>query len=1769
MTDILCNWLNDEVNLSKKLDKSQFAEDFASGFYLGEILHKFQLQHDFDKFSAGQTADAKLNNFTRLEPVLHLLEIPFDTNIAYDIMMMRHGTATRLLYQMYIALHRKVKSNLTGAAMESMRPSAPVKLEQIESGLYKERLKTLLPRESDLILEKVSTKFQAKRKDNERKALDARYKEMEKYNEISQQQRQAALEKSRVAKQKQTEILAKIQAATVHIPKPPPTKTLKVMNMKRELRQRREAELVRNEIKGFESNLTKLVAPTSSQTDQSDGGDAGLQNSIEYLQQIKTRLEEDSTARDERAKRRRKVLVDQMKAHHAQEESLRQEQVVQRLMRQSQQERRIAVQLMQARREKDVIRKNRIFQEKQVEARRLQDFQDALDKEAALNKLAKEEYEEEIQRELELHQRIRSQHAHEKYRQHYNFCQEVLNAITDFACKIAEYRELTDKKVPEKLVREWRDFVIMGKPLYISSDFALREKIELEKENLLDDQDFSEYKNMVGEWKPLEDTEISQPANNNILGHILHRMFSIVAPTPPPTPPPVFPEFPIRVAVLGKMFAGKSSIISSLVKQHRIVQLSMNEILSSAVDALSEGNEEDEQSDDLANQNALAEKAVEHLKKGEIVPNEILVDLLVDRIHKIPAGTGWILDGFPTNIEQALLLEKALTGSDVSYSRDKKDKRKSSVVSDPKPVKAKPATPPGLHMVVHLDVSDATILSRACGRTYGTESGETFHTEYEPPPFGSHTGLGKVDQIKNVQDPAFEHEQVQHRITSFHSNWEKMEKLYSEITTVQHVDAEAAKDTVYAQLEKTVFSTLNKIQEKSEEEFATELSDKLSEEIPKEDVKPQRSDLLRPDSASSRKSKDSVRSARSKTKSGKGSARDRKKSGEKTDKKSRSRSASSKSSKDKRKSATPPPAAVPEVVEPEEVNKPKPGDQGWEYVKEELPLTLVHSSVPYWKNAEMTYIKSCKFVFREIRMERESIIRYLYEIRQDFQLHLRRPDHKQTFVTAWHHDYNSVAEDLRKDEETQAELHQRLDDLREKLWDICDTRKEEVEVERSNLISEGWLQDHLGILTNLYLTLMQGEIDRFEDTARIVKDYYSGMRKSIPGENVLPGMLPRLPLVEHDVGVHGVSTVQSTLTVGSENPSISPQSSQSDTKKLSTKQSEEATKDNEPTKLAQAGSRTKIPLIQRGVTFSNQLAEDGGKGKKGKPPAPVGSDSPVQDDKLEEKTVEEAFNFAASAIAHVVQVCINAKEAEEEEERLQKEEAEKAKAALIPVDKKGGGGKKGGGKSAKGKKGGKGGKSKSPTPTPPTPVEEESEEEKKKRETAARLKEEYFAVLQQEETAAKDRLKLIKTRSIHTLSDLYGKSELTFTDMNDWIGSRYLREMAAIDNLSSVVRQCIEEGVQLEYELLLEQDEFVINHEAKVIRTPSPPPRPEPIETSQPDVFTIVQLGKLYSHFKGVAPNGMILNKAFIEVLADTAALDAGADALPDMWINISYNQLVELADLLSGESEYIDWRKFLLLAAFPWQQPTTEELLVARSAFQQHDVCGNGWISKDQFLNVKLWLDDSGSSKDPDVYDRNRHFSEFCFTLFSDWEQTPPRLDYVNMLMYFAMDKNTVTGFLRALSVASGKAMPSYTKKLIQSTEDLNKNSVPGSDRLLELSPSKTRGIKLELETNPSPEISAQDWWSVLHHGSSRLGDSHRFAEFDDPKSQFSMPQLHSLYEELESDEGSTLPMQTLILHPVLQDAILGCKKYQFLDIRSVFHGDSSAYDADTTQFL
>jgi len=80
-------------------------------------------------------------------------------------------------------------------------------------------------------------------------------------------------------------------------------------------------------------------------------------------------------------------------------------------------------------------------------------------------------------------------------------------------------------------------------------------------------------------------------------------------------------------------------------------------------------------------------RAKEYMSKGELVPDEVTIDIILDKVMSIPDGDGFILDGFPRNPNQAQVLEKRLS----SESRN-------------------------LDKVVHIDVSEPELLRRLGGR---------------------------------------------------------------------------------------------------------------------------------------------------------------------------------------------------------------------------------------------------------------------------------------------------------------------------------------------------------------------------------------------------------------------------------------------------------------------------------------------------------------------------------------------------------------------------------------------------------------------------------------------------------------------------------------------------------------------------------------------------------------------------------------------------------------------------------------------------------------------------------------------------------------------------------------------------------------------------------------------------------------------------------------------------------------------------------------------
>ena len=99
-----------------------------------------------------------------------------------------------------------------------------------------------------------------------------------------------------------------------------------------------------------------------------------------------------------------------------------------------------------------------------------------------------------------------------------------------------------------------------------------------------------------------------------------------------------------RLIFLGPPGAGKGTQAKLLAEILKIPHISTGDILRGAV----------------AQATPLGQKAQAYMEKGELVPDELLLDLVRDRLNQSDAQNGWILDGFPRNVSQASFLDNLL-----------------------------------------------------------------------------------------------------------------------------------------------------------------------------------------------------------------------------------------------------------------------------------------------------------------------------------------------------------------------------------------------------------------------------------------------------------------------------------------------------------------------------------------------------------------------------------------------------------------------------------------------------------------------------------------------------------------------------------------------------------------------------------------------------------------------------------------------------------------------------------------------------------------------------------------------------------------------------------------------------------------------------------------------------------------------------------------------------------------------------------------------------
>lgn len=188
----------------------------------------------------------------------------------------------------------------------------------------------------------------------------------------------------------------------------------------------------------------------------------------------------------------------------------------------------------------------------------------------------------------------------------------------------------------------------------------------------------------------------------------------------------------MNIILLGPPGAGKGTQAKMLSEKLGLLQLSTGDILRQA----------------LKNQTPLGLKAKAIMEKGELVPDDIIIDLIQDKIDENKNVSGFLFDGFPRTIAQAEAL-KNLPNVKIDF-------------------------------VIEINLADSIIIERLSGRRVHLESGRTYHIIYNPPKkagFDDVTGEPLVHRADDMEETIKNRLHVYHKETeplvSFYKNLEK------------------------------------------------------------------------------------------------------------------------------------------------------------------------------------------------------------------------------------------------------------------------------------------------------------------------------------------------------------------------------------------------------------------------------------------------------------------------------------------------------------------------------------------------------------------------------------------------------------------------------------------------------------------------------------------------------------------------------------------------------------------------------------------------------------------------------------------------------------------------------------------------------------------------------------------------------------------------------------------------------------------------------------
>ena len=212
----------------------------------------------------------------------------------------------------------------------------------------------------------------------------------------------------------------------------------------------------------------------------------------------------------------------------------------------------------------------------------------------------------------------------------------------------------------------------------------------------------------------------------------------------------------MKIIMLGAPGAGKGTQAKMVAEKYHIPHVSTGDIFRA----------------NIKNGTELGMEAKKYMDKGQLVPDELTVKILLDRVAREDCRDGYVLDGFPRTIPQAQVLEEALA------ERDEK-----------------------VDYAINVDVPDENIVRRMAGRRACLKCGATYHVEHIPP---RQEGICDVCGSELVLRDDDKPETVLKRLQVYHNQTKPLIDFYSSRNVLRTVDGTVDMKDVFAEIVKAL-----------------------------------------------------------------------------------------------------------------------------------------------------------------------------------------------------------------------------------------------------------------------------------------------------------------------------------------------------------------------------------------------------------------------------------------------------------------------------------------------------------------------------------------------------------------------------------------------------------------------------------------------------------------------------------------------------------------------------------------------------------------------------------------------------------------------------------------------------------------------------------------------------------------------------------------------------------------------------------------------------